>query len=153
MIHALTAFIMPSTVKPAGEQRRELQAGQLWSLTAGPGTEVHCLRGRLWVTQEGWWRDCVLLAGMSCVLPGYGKVVVSAENAASIAVIRDAAAGPVKPGLRVDYATVEWLVREARAERSRELRRVLHAAGRFIKTCVITLASRAKRRRARCDGP
>jgi hypothetical protein len=139
------------TAQPGKDRRLELQAGQLWSFNASRGTEVCCVRGRLWVTQEGWWRDCVLLPGMSCVLPGRGKAVVSAETTASIAVIRDAAVGHIAPGLRVDPATVEWLVREASAERSREMRRLVHEAGRFIGAWMLALANRARPRGKHCD--
>ena len=52
----------------------------------GKGTEVFCLDGTVWLTQEGDPRDIILGAGQSFLLDRKGVAVVYALKAATISV-------------------------------------------------------------------
>lgn len=68
-----------------GERQIELVSNQAVSVDAVRGTVVRSLRGSIWLTQEGHWRDYVLVAGMSYVSFDGGRIVLSAPDGASAA--------------------------------------------------------------------
>lgn len=53
------------------------------SLVVRRGSEIRCLEGMLWITQEGDLRDYILKAGETFVTDRKGKVVLQALNHSS----------------------------------------------------------------------
>ena len=80
----------PEAAHPRGGERQiELLPNQTASVDAVRGTVVRSLRGSLWLTQEGHWRDYILVAGMSYVSQDDGQIVLNAlDHASSASVYR-----------------------------------------------------------------
>lgn len=68
-----------------GVRQIELVSNQAVSVDAVRGTVVRSLRGRIWLTQEGHWRDYILVAGVSYVSQDDGRIVLNAQDHASLA--------------------------------------------------------------------
>ncbi len=118
-------------------QLRDLGAGDTHSVVGSRGTVVHCLSGRLWVTQEGDPRDYVVPAGAHFCASGHGRIVAGAvADNTRIAVYRLAAQslpqGP-RNAVRFDAAFLEALQENARQERSRMIAAMLREAWRRLK--------------------
>ena len=102
---------------------------------AACGTAVQCLNGTLWLTQEGQWRDFILIAGTTFVSAGDGKIVLSAPQATSMARIfkKQCSSGLAGAGrLYIDPGAVERLEREARRARLEEIGVLLRRIGGWI---------------------
>ena len=67
----------------------EISLGQrsLYRIADGKGHKVLCLRGAIWLTQEGDRRDIVLTAGESFTLDRAGLAVLYALSAASATIL------------------------------------------------------------------
>lgn len=119
-----------------GRQLRDLAAGDVHTLTGSRGTVVRCLRGRLWVTQEGDARDYVVPAGARFCAGGKGRIVASAvADDTQIAVYRVAplpATDWSRNAVRIDAEFIESLREAARQERSRQLAALVRRAWRSV---------------------
>lgn len=62
-----------------------LAPGSLVSMRDGAGTRILCRTGILWVTQEGEIKDTVVRAGEVLTIRRPGRTVISALEAASLA--------------------------------------------------------------------
>jgi len=89
------------------------------------GTVVRCLRGSIWLTQEGQWRDYILIAGVSYVSRDSGKIVLSSpdtQSTVSITRIDLALAdGAGEPSLRLDAGAVARIEHAARRAQAAEI--------------------------------
>ena len=129
MIHSLDELQpAPEAAHPrAGERQIELIANKTVSVDAVRGTVVRSLSGKVWLTQEGHWRDYILVAGMSYVSLDNGRIVLNApEGAGAASVYRMELA----PGARACDAvvnlgagTIARLERDAHHARSAEVAR------------------------------
>jgi len=70
----------------SGELELRLQAGEILHVHDGPGLQVKCVSGELWITQANDAADIVLHAGGSFVLDRPGLALVSAIGPAHVAV-------------------------------------------------------------------
>jgi hypothetical protein len=76
----------------------ELERGALRRIEDGRGLIVQCLRGRLWLTQEGEMRDAVLEAGDSAPIDRDGLTILSALRDSSCLLLAvPAGRRPVEP--------------------------------------------------------
>jgi hypothetical protein len=83
----------------------ELARGALHRIENGRGALVHCLRGRLWLTQEGEARDIVLDAGESATVEHDGLTILSALRDSSFLLLaRDGGADLAAPRDWIDRA-------------------------------------------------
>jgi len=73
-----------------------LAPASLLAVQDGAGTRVLCRTGTLWVTQEGDIRDSILSAGEVLTIRKPGRTLISALEAASLALF-----GPAVPGVSV----------------------------------------------------
>jgi hypothetical protein len=64
----------------------DLREHQIMRLDDATGTEIVCLRGEIWLTQDGDLRDVVLSAGDRFTLDSNGVALVSALRASSVCV-------------------------------------------------------------------
>ena len=69
-----------------------LETRQSLPVTDGPGFEIHCLGGNLWITQAGDQRDIVLYAGEKFTLDRRGLTLITALMQPADLVIEPAAA-------------------------------------------------------------
>jgi len=110
------------------ERRLELGPDQTVSVPSVIGTTLVCLKGPLWLTQEGEWRDYILVDGMRFVSGAPGKIVVSALDTAGQALVYvplPGARSDLSPGLHIDGEAIERAVQRARVARSQEVGRLL----------------------------
>jgi hypothetical protein len=75
----------------------QLQPHRSLDIVDGAGTTVHCLRGSVWITQDGDSRDIVLVAGRSFTLDRAGVAIVHAIDAPTLLVAAPAARAPRAP--------------------------------------------------------
>jgi hypothetical protein len=64
----------------------DLRANQLVRFDDATGADIVCLRGRLWLTQDGDLNDVVLGAGERCTLDRSGVALVEALEPSSVRV-------------------------------------------------------------------
>jgi hypothetical protein len=110
------------------QRRMELRPDEAISVPSTIGTVVLCLKGPLWLTQEGEWRDFILVEGASFVSGSTGKIVVSSLDTAGQALVYVPLPGAVsrlRPGLHIDSKTIERAVQKARNARTAEIWRLL----------------------------
>jgi hypothetical protein len=80
--HAVEMIMRPLLeIRPIALSRQSMHR-----IENGKGSEVFCLRGVVWVTQEGDPRDLILASGQSFVLDRKGVAVVYALKDAAITV-------------------------------------------------------------------
>jgi hypothetical protein len=128
MTHGLYSADAPQAARPrAGERRFDLDPNQSVSVAAAPGTAVRCLRGRVWLTQEGHWQDHFLVAGESYVSLDNGKIVLNALDAASAASTYRIDPAPANARcdarLHLDAGVIARIEIEARRARAAEVAR------------------------------
>jgi DUF2917 family protein len=126
--HRSDASDTPQVAAPrAGERRLDLAPDKTASVAAARGTAVRCLSGRLWLTQEGHWRDYVLVPGVSYVSHGNGKIVLNSPDAASAASIYRIDPAPTSTTcdarLHLDAGVIARIERQARRARAAEIAR------------------------------
>ena len=68
----------------------DLARGELLRLDAGPGVDVSCDAGRVWITQERDARDLWLNAGESVHLAGRGLALLEADRTARVRIASEA---------------------------------------------------------------
>jgi hypothetical protein len=110
---------------PGGESRIDLVPNQAVPVDAVRGTVVRSLRGKVWLTQEGHWRDYILVGGMSYVSLDNGRIVLNApDDASAVSVYRIELA----PGRRacdalvhVGAGTIARIERDARRAQAAEV--------------------------------
>jgi len=94
----------PKAIHPRGAERQiELLPNQAVSVDAVRGTVVRSLRGSFWLTQEGHWRDYILVAGVSYVSLDDGRIVLNAQDLGGAASVYRT---ELPPG---DHACDSWL--------------------------------------------
>lgn len=101
----------------------DLAANETASVHGHRGTSIRCVRGQLWVTQEGDSHDYFLPRGVSFVAAGAGRIVVNGVMAHNCAVAgRVLLPGTITPAhqaLQYDakfFSDIEFSARRARAE-------------------------------------
>ena len=70
----------------SGEIELHLEAGEIVNVQDGPGLQVKCVSGVLWITQADDTNDIVLHDGESFVLDRPGLALVSAISPTNVAV-------------------------------------------------------------------
>jgi Protein of unknown function (DUF2917) len=70
-----------------------LTVGALVKLNGAEGTEVRCLSGRLWITQESELDDAILIAGGAFTLTNNGLAIIEALLPSHLIIHRPAAWG------------------------------------------------------------
>lgn len=109
------------------ERRLELGPSEAVSVPAVRGTVVRGLRGSVWLTQEGQWRDYILVAGASYVSGDNGKIVLNSLDSASAAGVYRIDPGPASeyslPRLCLDAGAIARIERDARRARAAEIGR------------------------------
>lgn len=110
-----------------GERQIELLPNQAVSVDAVRGTVVRSLRGSIWLTQEGQWRDYILVAGMSYVSLDAGRIVLNAPDRASAARVYRIELAPgvrtCEARLHVGDGTIARISRDARRAQAAEIGR------------------------------
>ncbi len=115
-------------LSPAVERRLELRPDQAVAVPSAIGTMVECLKGPVWLTQEGEWQDFILIDGARFVSGGAGKIVISALDSAGqvlVYVPLPGAASNLAPGLHIGGEAIERAVQRAHVARAAEFRRML----------------------------
>lgn len=144
-MHALSAVIMNHPAAPM-ERQLALSANQAVSVPATRGTAVHCLRGTLWLTQEGRWADTILIPGAYFVSDGNGKLVLNAPDGDAVARIVAPASGSVTgfpgAGLHYDHEVFERVASEARRARMKEIGRLVSGLAHIALSVWRSLARR-----------
>jgi len=129
MTHSLNELLAaPEAGRPcAGERRIELVPNQAVSVDAVRGTVVHIPHGSVWLTQEGHWRDYILLAGMSYVSLDNGRIVLSAPDGTSAARVFRIELAPGEHAcdavVNVGAGTIARIERDARRAQAAEVGR------------------------------
>lgn len=139
---------------PVIEHRLDLSPNQVVPVPTAAGTIVVCVKGSLWLTQEGEWRDLVLLEGMRFVSAGAGRIVISALDTASEALVYaplPGAASSLQPGLHIDGATLERAARNARRLRAEALGQLFERALAAAKAFLRRVFDRARRPCEHCN--
>ncbi len=118
----------PEATRPrTGERQIELLPNQAVSVDAVRGTVVRSLRGSIWLTQEGQWRDYILVAGMSYVSLDAGRIVLNAPDRASAARVYRIELAPgvrtCEARLHVGDGTIARISRDARRAQAAEIGR------------------------------
>lgn len=127
---------------PVVERRLELRPDEAAPVPAAEGTTVVCLKGPLWLTQEGEWRDFILIEGMRFVSGSAGRIVVSALDTAGQAIVRVPLPGSAerpRPGVHIDAEVIRRAAQKAGHARAAEIpgvfrglaSRLVNAAQRF----------------------
>ena len=93
--------------------RLRLVANQAASFDARPGSAVRCVGGKLWLTQEGDVRDHVVPAGTTFCADRAGRIVLTAIDGVSVALVGKAPAYCVPGTVTID--SVETFERSAKA--------------------------------------
>lgn len=141
---ALIMDILFSDYKLAWRPLR-LRQRQAVSIEAQRGTQIRSLRGELWITQEGDPHDYFVPAGMFFCADRTGRIVVSALDHAAYASVswnkREHAGTFSRKTVRIDYARLEELERDAKKARSRELARLTRIGFNWIRHVWRRLAS------------
>jgi Protein of unknown function (DUF2917) len=69
----------------AGPRRLALTRNSFWSVQGRPNEiEIECRRGKVWITQEGDYRDVIVPAGGRFRIEKRGRVIVQAVTEAEI---------------------------------------------------------------------
>jgi len=127
-------------------RRLELRPNQAVPVDASPGTIVRCLEGTIWLTQEGLFSDCILIAGTRFVSASSGKIVLSSVDGAGAArIYTQGCSGRhdyLGSGLQLDSGVIARIEREARRARGREILLLLRKLGAFIASAWHALARR-----------
>jgi hypothetical protein len=86
---------------------------------------VRTLSGKVWLTQEGRWRDYILLAGMSYVSLDNGRIVLSAPDGASAASVYRIELAPGERAcdavVNLGAGTIARIERDARRAQNAEM--------------------------------
>lgn len=138
-------------------RRLELRPSQAVPVDAWPGTIVRCLEGTIWLTQEGLFSDCILIAGTRFVSASNGKIVLSSVDGASAArIYTQGCSGRheyVGSGLQLDSGVVARIERKARRARNEEILRLLRKLGAFIASAWQDLKAEVGRRKSEGSTP
>ncbi len=136
----------PSYPQAIGIERRlELRPDEAVSVPAARGTLVHCVRGPIWLTQEGLWQDYILVEGTQFVSGGNGKIVLNALDGAGQALIystESGAASGLTPGIHIGHDVIERVTREARHAQIEEISCLLARLGTAAWRALLALARR-----------
>ncbi|MEQ1776108.1 MAG: DUF2917 domain-containing protein [Burkholderiales bacterium] len=112
----------------------DLAANEAISVPGRRGMSIRCVRGQVWVTQEGDMRDYIVPRGLRFVVARGGRIVVNGAADYSTVEVGDAeGVGTGASVLRVDwqcFALIESEARRARAAYFATAWGALSAAGR-----------------------
>ena len=116
----------PEAAHPrAGERQIELIPNKTVSVDAVRGTVVRSLRGSVWLTQEGHWRDYILVPGVSYVSLDDGQIVLNAQDDGGAASVFRIELAPGERAcdarLHVSSGAIARIERDARRARSAEV--------------------------------
>ena len=130
----------------ASGRRIEVAAGKATSVAAVPGTVVSCLEGRLWLTQEGHWRDYILVPGATYVSLDRGTIVLTTTDEASAASLSRIELAPEDRAndarLQISAEAIGRIEREARRARAQEIARWFEVLGKALTEAWGRIASR-----------
>ena len=117
---------MNNTSVQSESRRMDLAERMPVSVHAMPGDEIRCVRGKVWLTQEGDWRDYCLVPGVSFCIDRATHVVLHALDAPGAVVLeRPAHKALGRAGLRID--SLEPFVRAVHRARREWISRALRA--------------------------
>lgn len=122
----MASILNPTQSRAVPNGRRlELRQNESVSVAAARGTIVRCTQGRLWLTQEGHWRDYVLIAGTGYLSPDDGKIVLNSPDGPSTASISRTDRILIDDihavHLQFDADSIEQMEREARRVQAAEI--------------------------------
>jgi hypothetical protein len=103
---------MNNTYSLAESSCIEIAADAAVSVQVAIGTTIQCLRGRVWLTQEGDSRDYALPGGTSFSVDRPGQAVLTSVEGESVVVVRKSGLVRVPGTLSID--SIESLTRAAR---------------------------------------
>lgn len=100
----------------------ELDTNQVFAIEGQRGTSILCVRGQVWVTQEGDPRDYIVSRGLRFVAPRPGYIVVNGVADHSTVTVRRVASARCGPWaqqpLRIDWQCFAQIESEARRART-----------------------------------
>lgn len=114
--------------------RIEIGAGAAVSVHVSIGTTLQCLRGSIWLTQEGDSRDHAVPAGTTFCVDTPGRAVLTAIDGASVVRVTPPAPGTQSaavPG-RLSIDSMDLLVSTARTAQAVYVRRALSSAAEWV---------------------
>jgi len=115
---------MNNTYSHDESRRIEIAADAAVSVQVSIGTTIQCVRGRVWLTQEGDSRDHAFPAGVSFSVDTPGRAVLTALGGPSVVLVtRDKRPAFVPGTLRID--SIEAITRTARQMQASYLSRAI----------------------------
>jgi hypothetical protein len=103
--------------KPPGASI-DLAANEVISVAGRRGTSIRCVRGQVWLTQEGDMRDYIVPRGLRFVAPRGGRIVVNGTADHSTVEVGDADGAGAHSMLRIDWQCFAQIESEARRARA-----------------------------------
>jgi hypothetical protein len=103
---------MNNTYSQPESRRIDIDGSSARSVELSVGDTVRCVRGQIWLTQEGDWRDYCLVAGVSFCADRKGQAVLSAIAGSSAVVVERRARAAVAGTVKID--SIEEITRGAR---------------------------------------
>jgi hypothetical protein len=136
---------MNNTSVQSKSRRIELAEGLAVSVQGLPGDAIRCVRGNVWLTQEGDWRDYCLVAGVSFCADRRSRIVLSAIDAPGAVVFEPRAGGAhaIVRG-RISIDSLETIVRAAQRARREWLSRALRSLCLRLRHLLPTLRPNGK---------
>ena len=141
---------MNTTASMHGASRIEIGGRRAASVDVAVGATIQCVKGRLWITQEGDTRDYCVPAGVTFCTDRNGRAVLSAIDETSVAIVRKSQSQSCTPGsLRID--SVERMVRAARSAQAAYIGTAFTRAAYWVLGRVEALFRTALRQRPRTE--
>jgi Protein of unknown function (DUF2917) len=125
---------MNNTYPGAEATRIYIAAGQAVSVQVSVGTEIQCVHGHIWLTQQSDSRDYCLAAGLSFCVDKTGQAVLTSLNGTSVVLVRRADSRMMRhivPGT-IRLHSMEQLTGAAKQARSDYLADVVSALMRRL---------------------
>jgi len=114
---------MNNTYSQAESSRIEIAADAAVSVQVSIGTTIRCLRGKVWLTQEGDSRDYTFPQGTTFCIDRPGQAVLTSIDGSSVVVVGKAGSMALPGTVRID--SIEALTRAAREAQAAYIRYVL----------------------------
>jgi hypothetical protein len=133
--------------------RIDIESGRAVSVNVRAGAAIRVVSGTVWLTQEGDVRDHCVSPGMTFVADRAGRVVLTAIDGESAAVVHPAGAAwtrGVAGTVRID--SLETFEREARRAQARYLGNAIARVTSGLGSGIARLARRLAARRTKAEG-
>lgn len=143
---------MNTTASMHRASRIEIGGRRAASVDVAVGATIQCVKGRLWITQEGDTRDYCVPAGVTFCADRKGRAVLSAIDETSVAIVRPSQSRSSVPGsLRID--SLDRLVQAARSAQAAYVGAVFTRAAQRVLKMAEALSKAALRQPPKTESP